>query len=157
MTLRLREVGHFGRRESNPKNSDNCVNREGRGQNMKKVSSWGASLALVFLLAGCGAVLAPRIGSGGYSKVTAWVDHRLSPKDYILLIGLSRSPGHHPMTVYIMRRQVKLMGRSLPRNTLVGIVVNPKRPKWMGRIYYQLPHQKHWRPLVSHTALSSSS
>ena len=117
----------------------------------------GASLALLFLISGCGTVLAPRSSAGGYSKATAWVDHRLLPKDYILLIGLSRSPSHHPMTVYIMRHQVKLLGRSLPRNTLVGIVVDPKRPQWMGRVYYQLPHQKHWRLLANQSAITPSS
>ncbi|HBQ95688.1 MAG: hypothetical protein M1493_05840 [Firmicutes bacterium] len=123
---------------------------------MNRVASFAMALTVLLFVTGCGAVLAPRIGSGGYPAAVAWVDHRLSPKDYILLIGLSRSPRHHPLTVYIMRRQVKLVGRALPRNTLVGIAVNPKRPKWMGRIYYQLPNQKHWRVLVNHSGPSPS-
>ncbi|WP_028962216.1 hypothetical protein [Sulfobacillus thermosulfidooxidans] len=126
---------------------------------MKGIVSFITVLGALLVLTGCGAVLAPRIGASGYPRAVAWIDHRLKPKDYILLIGLSQSPHHHPMTVYIMRRRVSLMGLSLPRNTLIGIVVNPKQPDWMGRVYYQLPHERHRIPLVrsSNTPAASSS
>ena len=108
------------------------------------------SLGLLAAVSGCGALIAPTIGVHGYPGAVAWIDHRLSPKDYILLIGLSRAlPDHRPMTVYIMRRPVRLMGLDLARNTLVGIVVNPRQPKWTGPVYYQLPHQRHWTQLAS--------
>ncbi|AUW93748.1 MAG: hypothetical protein C7B44_05205 [Sulfobacillus thermosulfidooxidans] len=116
---------------------------------MKRFVPWMLSVGLLAAVSGCGASVAPVIVGHGYPTAVAWIDHRLSPKDYILLIGLSRAlPDHRPMTVYIMRKKVLLVGHVLPRNTLVGIVVNPRHPKWMGPVYFQLPHERHWKQLV---------
>ncbi len=107
------------------------------------------SLALLIGAAGCGGAIAPPIGGHGYPAAVSWIDHRLKRNDYILLIGLSRAlPSHKPMTVYIMRHRVHLEQHILVRNTLVGIVVNPKHPAWMGAVYFQLPHGHTWTLLA---------
>ena len=56
---------------------------------MKGISSFIMALALAIVITGCGAVLAPRLGVRGYPRAVAWINHRLSPRDYILLIGLA--------------------------------------------------------------------
>jgi hypothetical protein len=116
---------------------------------VKGLRSVVLSLVLLVAVAGCGSALAPPIGGHGYPQAISWVDHRLAPRDYILLIGLSRAlPNHKPMTVYIMRHNVHLMGLLLQRNTLVGIAVNPNHPDWMGPVYFQRPRAHFWTLLV---------